>query len=300
MSLRPSRRRRLASALLGLTVAGCISGGATPPGGKPGDPASVEDLRRQVADLRFQLEMQRRLALYREDLGGVRAEIGAVQAALQALVRDLEQRQLEGDQALGRRLSALDGRVGELTLAVGRTETSLAELRRRLEASAAGPPAAAPPAPAPAPAAVPAPALTPAPAPSAAPIPAPPSPPVASRPASPAAPSRPVTIRQVRVDGSDTEARVSVEADAALSPRAFTLDDPPRLVLDFENAAYGFERVPVEVGGAILERIRFIQLRAAPTPVIRLVVSLVRPVPHWIEPQPGGLVVHVGTAGPAR
>jgi hypothetical protein len=52
------------------------------------------------------------------------------------------------------------------------------------------------------------------------------------------------------------------------------------------------------VEGPILERIRFIQLRAVPTPVIRLVLALKRPVPYWIESQARGLIVHLGSPPP--
>jgi AMIN domain len=274
--------------VVALLLAGCAASGPVDPGGRPEpSPAqlrqTVEDLGREVRDLRAQVEATRRVAVGYQDLAGLRAELEAVQAALQALIRDLEQRQLEAFQAVDRRLATIGGRIGELAAAARRADAGAGE-RGQPGGPAEGPPAAPPTAPARAePTAV--------------------AQPAAAEPArepaeGPGAPARGRTIQRVSSAEASGETRVSVEADGPLSPRASSLADPPRVILDFENTAFGFGRSPVEVEGPILERIRFIQLQAAPTPVIRLLLTLKRPVPYWIEPRARGLIVHLGSTPP--
>ena len=275
--LRRRSRPVVGAAILGVLLAGCAASGAGREGAAP-DPVpalrqTVEELRREVAELRADLDAQRRAAAMTRDLLGLREELEGVQTAFQALIRDLEQRQLEGSQAVDRRLVALGARLDELAARVRRAEAAVGELSQR----AVPTPAPAPPAPA-----------------------APAEPPAREPAATPAAPARARTIQRVTPTEAADETRVSVEADGPLSPRAFTLADPPRLVVDLEHAAFGFDRTPLAVDGPIVERIRFIQLRAAPTPVIRLVLSLKRPVPYWLEPQARGLVLHLGQGAPPR
>jgi len=280
--------------VVALLLAGCAASGPLDPGGRPEpSPAqlrqTVEDLGREVRDLRAQVEATRRVAVGYQDLAGLRAELEAVQAALQALIRDLEQRQLEAFQAVDRRLATIGGRIGELAAVARRADAGAGE-RSQPSGPAEGPPV--PPAsPGPTRAEAAAPAQT-----SAAPVAAPAEP--GKEPAEGPGIPRGRTIQRVSSAEASGETRVSVEADGPLSPRASTLADPPRVILDFENAAFGFGRTPVEVEGPILERIRFIQLRAVPTPVIRLVLTLKRPVPYWIEPQARGLIVHLGSPPP--
>ncbi len=283
---------------IALLLAGCAASGPVDPGGRP-EPSpvqlrqTVEDLGREVRDLRAQVEATRRVAVGYQDLAGLRAELEAVQAALQALIRDLEQRQLEAFQAVDRRLATIGGRIGELAAAARRADAGAGE-RSQPSGPAEGPPAP-PPSPGPARAEATAPAQA-----TATPVTAPAEPArePGKEPAEGPGIPRGRTIQRVSPAEASGETRVSVEADGPLSPRASTLADPPRVILDFENVAFGFGRTPVEVDGPILERIRFIQLRAVPTPVIRLVLTLKRSVPYWIEPQARGLIVHLGSAPP--
>jgi hypothetical protein len=284
--------RAIAGGVVGaLLLAGCAASGPTAPGpvgsGSRSEPSpaqlrqTVEDLGREVRDLRAQVEASRRVAVGYQDLAGLRAELEAVQTALQALIRDIDQRQLEGFQAMDRRLAAIGGRISELAAA---TRSGPAE----------GPPAASPPA---GPARVEPPPAASAAAPrAAAPVAVPAEP--AKEPAEGSGLPRGRTIQRVSTAEVSGETRVSVQADGPLTPRVSALGDPPRVVLDFENAAFGFGRTPVEVEGPLLERIRFIQLQGAPTPVIRVLLTLKRPVPYWVESQARGLIVHLGSAAP--
>ncbi|HEV8673364.1 MAG TPA: AMIN domain-containing protein [Methylomirabilota bacterium] len=215
---------------------------------------TVEELRREVAELRAQLQAHRWVAARQDELAGLRDEVLAVQAALQALVRDVEQRQREALEAVERRLATVATRLGALESAERATPAAPPDVGPRPEAGETPPPAV----------------------------------------------PRPSVIRRVQPSQAASEATVGVEADGPLGARAFSLADPTRLVVDFDNAAYGLDRTPVTVGGPMLDRIRFIQLRGQPSPISRLVLYLRRPVPHWIESQPHGVVIHLGTNGPPR
>jgi hypothetical protein len=167
-------------------------------------------------------------------------------------------------------------------------------------APAPPPPAAPAPAPAPSPAAAPARAPSPAPAPAVsppavAPAPARPGPHVAIAPA----PGRFARVRRISPAGSADEVRVTVEADGPLTPRAFVLPDPPRLVVDFENAATDLGQVSIPAGGGLVARVRSSQLRVDPTPVVRVVLDLLKPVTYRLEPHAGGVTIRVGP-GAAR
>jgi hypothetical protein len=275
--------RALAAVLLaGSLSAGCAAGGGAGDGKPEPSPAelrqTVETLKREVGELRALLQTSRRTSATQQDLVGVRAEVEAVQSALQALMRDADQRQLEGLQAVDRRLHALSARVEQLTAAVRRAEAAVAEVVERPDAG--GPtPSPSPPAPGGAP-----------------PTAAPPAPLVPA----PGAEARPRRVQRVSATEATGETQVTVEADGPLGPRVFTLADPPRLILDFDNSVFGFDRAPVAVGGPLVDRIRFIQLRATPASAIRLIVALKRAVPYWIEPRERGLVLHVGREAPRR
>lgn len=115
----------------------------------------------------------------------------------------------------------------------------------------------------------------------------------------------PPAARAARIHGltpteAGQETRVTVEADWALVYRAFTLNDPPRLVVDFDNVTHGLDRGVLPVGGRVLERIRSSQFAVSPIPVVRLVFDLKQLVPYRIEPQARGVVVHIEAAGSAR
>lgn len=273
------RSVRARGLVIALFLAGCAAPGPPSNESAGADPAraelreSIEELRRDLADLRARLQAYRGVAVDRQDLAGVRAELDAARTAVQALVRDVEQRQLEGSQAAGRRVAAVEARVAELTEAVKRLEAAvgaLGERQGRTEEAAPGPSAAT---------AVP---------------------PPREPPGAPGAAPDVRTIRRVTPTEAAGETRVSVEADGPLPHRAFTLADPPRLVVDFDNAVYGFDRAPMAPGGPMVDRIRFIQLRGSPSPVIRLILGLRREVPYWIESLPRGLVLHIGASGPSR
>jgi hypothetical protein len=126
-------------------------------------------------------------------------------------------------------------------------------------------------------------AVAPAPGPSTAPAPA----------VVPPATAAARVLRITPVNGGET-VRVAVEAEQPLIGRAFTLQDPPRLVVDFDNVVTSLGRFTLAVGGRVLERIRASQFRPAPHPVVRIVLDLRRLVPYRVESGPHGAVIHLG------
>jgi len=130
---------------------------------------------------------------------------------------------------------------------------------------------------------------------------APPGPPPAATPPRPATPPAPApsgpAARLVRITPTEAgdDVQISLEADRTLVPRVFTLQDPPRLVLDFDNVVTTLTRFTLAVGGRVLERIRAGQFQTVPVPVARIVLDLRRLVPYRVEPHAHGAVIHLGT-----
>lgn len=89
------------------------------------------------------------------------------------------------------------------------------------------------------------------------------------------------------------EVRVTVEADGPLTYKSFVLENPFRVVVEFERAVLSAADDTIEVSGSLLQRIRSSQ--AGPTTVL-LILDLERTTRYWIEAQPEGVVIHLGTA----
>src|SRR5712692_2400141 len=66
--------------------------------------------------------------------------------------------------------------------------------------------------------------------------------------------------------------------------RSQFMDGPFRLVLDFENTLYGWDKARVSVGAGPVKEIRGSQFRVG---VARLVIELTRKVPYKVEPEAG-------------
>lgn len=115
-------------------------------------------------------------------------------------------------------------------------------------------------------------------------------------PAAPAPARRSATamplILKLMPEVAGEEVRVIVQADGPLAYKSFVLEKPFRVVVDFEQALLALAQDTVEVGDAVLHRIRSSQF--SPT-AVRVVLDLARPRPFWIETQPEGVVIHLGT-----
>lgn len=105
----------------------------------------------------------------------------------------------------------------------------------------------------------------------------------------PAAPS----ILNLIPEIAGEDVRIIVEADAPLAWKSFVLEKPFRVVVDFERARLSLQQETIEVGDAVLRRIRSSQF--TPTSV-RVVLDLARPRPFRIEARPRGVVIHLTDA----
>jgi len=126
-----------------------------------------------------------------------------------------------------------------------------------------------------------------APAPAAARAPAPPA-------RVPGVPAAVPLILVLRPEIAGDDVQVIIQADGPLAYKSFAMEKPSRVVVEFERAQLArADDDTIEVGNAILRRIRSSQ--SSPTSV-RVVLDLTRPWPFWIEPQPEGVVIHLGAA----
>ena len=89
------------------------------------------------------------------------------------------------------------------------------------------------------------------------------------------------------------DVRVIVQADGPLAYKSFVMEKPSRVVVDFERAQLTRAEDTIEVGNAILKRIRASQFSRTS---VRVVLELTGPRSFWIEAQAEGVVIHLGTA----
>jgi type IV pilus secretin PilQ/predicted competence protein len=82
------------------------------------------------------------------------------------------------------------------------------------------------------------------------------------------------SITDISVTPEDSEVTVTVSTDRQLAPNEFTLDNPPRLVLDFPNTInrVQFSKLPVEAGS--VKQLRVQQFQSADPKIARVVLDL--------------------------
>ena len=100
-------------------------------------------------------------------------------------------------------------------------------------------------------------------------------------------------IIELRPEIVGDDVRVIVQADGPLAYKSFVMEKPSRVVVDFERAQLTRAEETIEVGNAILKRIRASQFSRTS---VRVVLDLTGPRPFWIEAQAEGVVIHLGTA----
>lgn len=107
------------------------------------------------------------------------------------------------------------------------------------------------------------------------------------------APAAFARIVELRPEVEGDTVRVIVEADGPLAYKSSVLEQPYRVVVDFERAQLSSAEDTVEVGTVPVRRIRSSQF--TPT-TVRVVLDLTRPTPYWIEARADGVVIHLGAA----
>jgi type IV pilus assembly protein PilQ len=91
-----------------------------------------------------------------------------------------------------------------------------------------------------------------------------------------------------------TGVSVHLSGKGALDAKAFTLPDPPRLVIDLRGVVNRVPKREHPVGAGGVRRVRVAQFATAPEPVVRVVVDLDSALPFRVEPTAHGALVRVG------
>ncbi|HMF07520.1 MAG TPA: AMIN domain-containing protein, partial [Thermoanaerobaculia bacterium] len=140
-----------------------------------------------------------------------------------------------------------------------------------------------------------------APAVSAAPAQPAPAPVVAKAAApAPAAPARVEiahVLEEVRVASAHGELTVSLLGDGALQARDFTLENPPRIVIDLPGIKNEVRKRVIPASGGQVSRIRISQFQTSPDLVTRVVIDLTRPTPHAVQADGERVAIVVGRTG---
>ncbi|MGE5237004.1 MAG: type IV pilus secretin PilQ [Acidobacteriota bacterium] len=87
---------------------------------------------------------------------------------------------------------------------------------------------------------------------------------------------------------------VLMAGDGALAGKAFTLDNPPRVVVDLPGVVNHVARRVHPVGAAGVQRVRVAQFATAPQPIVRVVVDLDEKMPYKLETTAQGALLRVG------
>jgi type IV pilus secretin PilQ/predicted competence protein len=81
-------------------------------------------------------------------------------------------------------------------------------------------------------------------------------------------------ITDVKMAHEDDKVIVTVSTDGSIAPTEAIVEDPPRLVLDFSNAANKVPFIRLPVHAAFIKRIRIAQFQGMPSPIARVVFDL--------------------------
>jgi type IV pilus secretin PilQ/predicted competence protein len=81
-------------------------------------------------------------------------------------------------------------------------------------------------------------------------------------------------ITDVKMAHEDDKVVVTVSTDGSIAPTEAIVEDPPRLVLDFSNAANKVPFIRLPVHAAFIKRIRIAQFQGMPSPIARVVFDL--------------------------
>ncbi len=104
-----------------------------------------------------------------------------------------------------------------------------------------------------------------------------------------------VKLSEVSVATQPDTVTVFVKTSGTASYTAELMDSPDRLVVDFSNTTYGWQKTPLKVGSEPLRQIRGSQYRKG---VARVVVELTRKVGYAIREDDDGLSIIIPSAKP--
>jgi len=104
------------------------------------------------------------------------------------------------------------------------------------------------------------------------------------------------TLKRLETKGSGATFEVRVEGDGALQYKAFVLDKPARLVIDFNGVRNGFTKTLPAVDDPIVKKVRVGQFQTAPQMVARVVVDLASKTSYKIVEDANAIRVAFGEA----
>jgi type IV pilus assembly protein PilQ len=93
-----------------------------------------------------------------------------------------------------------------------------------------------------------------------------------------------------------TGVSVQLTGKGPLAGKTFTLDNPPRVVIDLAGAINRVTRRVQPVGTAGVQRVRVAQHATAPQPVVRIAIDLDKQLPFHFEPTAQGALLRLGGA----
>lgn len=93
-----------------------------------------------------------------------------------------------------------------------------------------------------------------------------------------------------------TGVSVQLTGKGPLAGKTFTLDNPPRVVIDLPGVVNRVARRVQPVGAAGVQRVRVAQHATAPEPVVRIAIDLDKALPYHLEPTAQGAVLRLGGA----
>ncbi len=88
---------------------------------------------------------------------------------------------------------------------------------------------------------------------------------------------------------------VELKANGPLQPRAFTLPEPRRLVIDLEGVINHVDRHLVSVNSPLVLQVRVAQNRTVPEPMTRVVVDLRGEASFRVDETPNGAMITIGS-----
>jgi type IV pilus assembly protein PilQ len=102
------------------------------------------------------------------------------------------------------------------------------------------------------------------------------------------------SLEEIVVDASGSTVVIKLLGDGFFAPKDFVLDNPPRIVVDLPGVKNEVRRRTIPVKGALVSRVRVAQFQKEPDLVTRVVVDLVRPMPHLVKADGERLALLVG------
>jgi type IV pilus secretin PilQ/predicted competence protein len=107
-------------------------------------------------------------------------------------------------------------------------------------------------------------------------------------------PPQPAELDDVLAVADSTGVSVQLNGQGPLEVKSFTLEDPPRVVVDLHGVVNRVTRRVQPVGAAGVKQVRVAQFATSPEPVVRVVVDLDQPLPYRVDSTAQGALLRVG------